>query len=374
MKQTRPHFLKTSILTTAILGLLTTSCTDGGTEPSAPFVGGPENAAPDGSYTEAIYSPNGVASLEEVVLGGERQWLLIRGHDVDNPVLIFLHGGPGSPCIGYARYALGGLEHDFTVVAWDQRGCGKSYREDVDPASITLEQMFSDTLELINQMRARFDVEKVYLAGISWGAILGSFTARDHPELLHAYIGVGQPVHMERAFAIALQATLDRAIELGNQEAIDDLTPLTASPDVPWEDRWILYDWLEAFGFSDMHDLARWDDIRTELLAMLSEYTAEDLANLDRDDELYAASPLTQDNSLILTLDLFTEIPRLEVPVFFLAGRYDYKTPTALVEEYASVLEAPAGKQLIVFENSAHVPIIEERDAFHAAVFAHILP
>jgi len=81
--------------------LLAPACSENGNGPSEDFVGGPENAAPDGSYTAAIYSDTGVASLEQVTLGGEAQWVLIRGHDVGNPVLIFLHGGPGSPCLFY---------------------------------------------------------------------------------------------------------------------------------------------------------------------------------------------------------------------------------------------------------------------------------
>ena len=87
--------------------------------------GGPENPARDGSYTAAIVSQNGIASLEPVMLGGVEQWILIRGHDVDNPVLIYLHGGPGSPAILYGRFAFSGLEQHFTVVTWDQRGCGR---------------------------------------------------------------------------------------------------------------------------------------------------------------------------------------------------------------------------------------------------------
>ncbi len=356
-----------------ILLTISPACSDRGTDPTSPFVGGPENPASDGSYTGAIYSANGVASLEEVVLGGERQWILVRGYDVNNPVLIFLHGGPGSPCLFYSRYALGALEHDLTVVAWDQRGCGKSYRDDIDPNSITLEQMFSDTLELINMMRTRFGVEKVYLMGISWGAFLGSFIARDNPELLHAYIGVGQPVHIVRSYGIALTTALNKAVELGNQEAISELSALQAEPDIPWNDLGILTDWLEEFGFGDMHDLSRWDEIRIELAAMLTEYTEEDIANLDRDGILYNSSPLLQDESWLHNLDLFTEIPRLEVPVFFMAGRFDYKTPSVLVEEYYSFLDAPAGKQLFWFELSAHAPILEEAETLQNVIINQVL-
>ncbi len=371
IRNARPLYLSICLF---LALLLATACSDNGTGPSEPFVGGPEHPASDGSYTARIYSANGVASLEEVELGGERQWILIRGYDVSNPVLIFLHGGPGSPCLFYSRYALGGLEHDLTVVAWDQRGCGKSYHAGIDPASITREQLFSDTLELINLMRARFGVEKVYLMGISWGAILGAYIARDHPELLHAYIGVSQPVHLARSFPIALAAALARATELGIQEAIDDLSALQAEPEIPWAQLGVLTGWLEALGFGDMHDLTKWDEIRAELAATVTEYTTEDIADLDRDDVLYGAAAIHQDETWLYELDLFTDIPSLEVPVYFLAGRFDYKTPAVLVEEYCTALDAPAGKQFFRFESSAHAPILEEAAAVQEVILNQILP
>ena len=100
----------------------------------------------------------------------------VYGYDVDNPVLVFLHGGPGSPAMPYARFSFGGLERHFTVVSWDQRGCGKSYHEGLSSASITIDGMLSDTHELIQMMRARFGVQKVYLMGLSWGSLLGALT------------------------------------------------------------------------------------------------------------------------------------------------------------------------------------------------------
>ena len=66
-------------------------------------------------------------------------------------------------------------------------------------------------------------------------------------------------------------------------------------------------------------------------------------------------------------------VPRLEVPVYFLAGRYDYKAPSFLVEEYLNVLDAPSGKRMFWFENSAHVPFIEERSAFNTVMIDTIL-
>jgi pimeloyl-ACP methyl ester carboxylesterase len=360
---------------TAISGLVTIlgACSDPvSTEDE--FVGGPENPARDGSYTAAIVSQNGIASLEPVMLGGVEQWILIRGHDVDNPVLIYLHGGPGSPAILYGRFAFSGLEQHFTVVTWDQRGCGKSYSPRIDAQTITLGQLLSDTRELISMMRERFAAPSVYLMGASFGSVLGVFTARDYPELLHAYIGVGQFVDAERTMRLAHAAALDRATELGNQEAIDDLSTIQLYPEIEWDKWGVVVPWLEAFGFGDIHDASLYTAL-IDSLTPATEYTSQDLANRDEWEQLYGASPLNPnaDVAWVYGLDIPTQVPRLAIPAFFLSGRFDYKTPGELVAEYLSVLEAPAGKQMFWFENSAHALFFEEREVFRSVMLSDVL-
>ena len=363
-----------SVRLALLASVLLAGCSDSG--PIGPsgdsdVHGGPDNPARDGSYTEAIVSETGIASLEPVVLGGVEQWILIRGYDVANPVLVFLHGGPGSPAMPYARFSFKGLEHHFTVVTWDQRGCGKSYREGLSAESITFDRMLSDTRELIQMMRARFGVQKVYLMGLSWGSLLGALTARDHPELLHAYIGVGQAVNVERGVPVSHAAALARATELGRDDAIAALSAIQVDP-VDWDQVGELYDWLEELGLGDIHDASLLPGFAQEA-GPLTEYTAANEASEGAWRELYAFSPLLLDQTWLRTLNMLDMVPRLDVPVFFLAGRYDYKAPSFLVEEYLNALEAPAGKRMFWFENSAHVPFIEERPAFHSVMIETIL-
>lgn len=342
------------------------------TEPPDPNVhGGPSNPARDGSYTEAIVSENGIASVEPVVLGGVEQWILIRGYDVSNPVLVFLHGGPGSPAMPYARFSFGGLERHFTVVTWDQRGCGKSYRAGINATSITFDRLLSDAHDLIQLMRARFGVQKVYLMGLSWGSILGSITARDHPEWLHAYIGVGQVVDVERSVPVAHAAALARAGELGREDAIAALSEIQVDP-VNWDQVGELGGWLEELGLGDIHDASLIPGFAAEA-GPLTEYTEANEAAEEAWQSLYDASPLRTDETWLRELNLFDQVPRLDVPVFFLSGRYDYKTPGTLVQEYMAALDAPAGKHMFWFESSAHVPFIEERPAFRSAMIDSVL-
>jgi pimeloyl-ACP methyl ester carboxylesterase len=231
--------------------------------------------------------------------------------------------------------------------------------------------MLADTRELIELMRTRFGVQKVYLMGLSWGSLMGTLTARDHPELLHAYIGVGQAVNVERGIPVAHAAAMARAVELGREDAIAALSAIQVDP-VNWDQAGELYDWLEELGLGDIHDPSILPGFAQEV-GPLTEYTATNVANEDSWRRLYAFSPLVQDQTWLRTLNILETVPRLEVPVFFLAGRYDYKAPSFLVEEYLNALEAPRGKRMYWFENSAHVPFIEERPEFTSVMIDEVL-
>jgi pimeloyl-ACP methyl ester carboxylesterase len=231
--------------------------------------------------------------------------------------------------------------------------------------------MLSDTRELIQMMRARFGVQKVYLMGLSWGSILGTLTARDHPDLLHAYIGVGQVVDLERSIPIAHAAALARAADLGRDDAIAALSQIQVDP-VDWEQVGELGEWLEELGMGDIHDPSLLPGFAAEA-GPLTEYTAANEASEDAWQALYDASPLRTDETWLRNLDMIGQVPRLEVPVYFMAGRYDYKTPGVLAEEFLNGLDAPAGQRMFWFENSAHVPFIEERSPFHMVMIDTIL-
>jgi pimeloyl-ACP methyl ester carboxylesterase len=164
-----------------------------------------------------------IASLETVDLGGWKQAILIRGRDTTMPVLLFLHGGPGMPMMYLAHAFQRELENHFLCVQWDQRGAGKSFSENVPVETMNVEQFISDAHDLVRILRKRFNKEKVYLAGHSWGSYLGILLAKRHPELFSAYIGIGQIVDVQKAREITGAYLRMHARELGNQEALRDL-------------------------------------------------------------------------------------------------------------------------------------------------------
>ncbi|MFX0066974.1 MAG: alpha/beta fold hydrolase [Candidatus Hermodarchaeota archaeon] len=144
-----------------------------------------------------IETPNGISSLEEITLGGTKQWIFIRGVDQKNPILIFLHGGPGEPVMGMSssRNLDAELIKHFTVVHWDQRGAGKSYNSDIPISSMTFDRLVEDCNELIDYLRNRFHSQKVFIVAHSGGTSLGIKAAYKYPEKIHAYVGVAQVIN-----------------------------------------------------------------------------------------------------------------------------------------------------------------------------------
>ena len=172
--------------------------------------------------TPATHRPKGIASLERIRIGGVDQYILIRGNDASLPVVLFLHGGPGMPAMYLAHAFQRELEKDFVVIQWDRRAAGKSYREDIS-STLTTEQLVADTVELTNLLRARLHQDRIYLVGHSWGTYLGMLVIARHPELYHAYVGIGQLARSSPIAGIQDEYIRQSAGRMGDQDAIEEL-------------------------------------------------------------------------------------------------------------------------------------------------------
>jgi pimeloyl-ACP methyl ester carboxylesterase len=142
-------------------------------------------------FTLPIRQDGSIASLEQVVLNGAPQWILIRGR-LDKPIVLFLHGGPGMPSMYLAHAFQHSLERDFLVVHWDRRGAGKTYPATTNPAFVRTSQEVADAAALINVLSQRYGQPRVIVIGHSYGSYLGVALVQQHPELVRAYVGVGQ--------------------------------------------------------------------------------------------------------------------------------------------------------------------------------------
>ncbi len=316
--------------------------------------------------------PGSIAALEEVTLGGVKQALLVRGQNVANPVLLYLHGGPGTSELGMVRaYNVPTLEKHFTVVVWDQRGAGKSFAALEPVAGMNIEQFISDTHELSLLLCRRFGQKKIYLVGHSWGSALGALTVQRHPELYHAYVGVGQVVNMQESERISYDWTLAQAQKAHDSRSLAKLEKIGAPPytgDVRSKvvtQRSILGKYGgEVYGnpHGGLFVLLR-------CLLMASEYSWPDRVNVFRG--IFASMRLLWPQ--ILSINLMDQAPELKVPVYFLEGRHDYESPSVLAERYYEALEAPR-KTLVWFERSAHFINTEEAEAFNLFFIDRLLP
>ena len=166
---------------------------------------------------------NGVDEGTFLTLGGQEQYVLIRGMNTENPVMIYLHGGPSSPDT-YTTYGFSDdLIDNYTVIAWDQRGCGRTYFHNLDDdpknEKASFEQAQEDLDALVDYTLERFGQDKVIILGHSYGTILGSVYVREHPEKVSAYIGAAQVVSLEKMDIYSYEDALARAKEAGDDTA-----------------------------------------------------------------------------------------------------------------------------------------------------------
>ena len=303
--------------------------------------------------------PGSVAELGSVEVGGHDLALMIRGRDAENPVLLFLAGGPGGSELGAMRRHSEALEDDFVVVTFDQRGTGKSY-DQLDPAStLTLDSAVADTIAVADHLRDRFDQDRIYLAGQSWGTLLGVLAVQRDPELFSAFVGVGQMVSPVETDRIFYRDTLAWARETGD----DGLeATLTSNGPPPYTDMLAYPPALsheqEVYPYRHAGNSEGSGQMAENIV--VDEYTLLEQLHvfggvLDTFTVLY---PQIQD------VDLRTHAADLDVPVYLAQGAHEAPGRAEPAREWFDLLEAP-DKSWVTFETSGHRPLWEQPEQFH---------
>ena len=160
-----------------------------------------------------------MSELGKVRIGGAEQWLLERSQNVENPILLFVHGGPGTSQLTVNRRNTRRLEKDFVVVNWDQRGAGKSYGANHDRAAMTVEQFVEDIRAVVDHLLAKYGQDRLTLIGHSWGSAIGALAMARYPELFDCYVGIGQIARMLEGERESYAWTLDQARARRNRKA-----------------------------------------------------------------------------------------------------------------------------------------------------------
>lgn len=284
---------------------------------------------------------NGIDEGHYITIGEQEQYVLMRGMNKDNPVIVYLHGGPSSPdsyvTYGFSDY----LVDDYTIIAWDQRGCGRTYIHNMDIDSnnntASFEQALEDVNELVDYARKEFGQDKVILLGHSYGTLLGSVYAQEHPDKVQAYIGVAQVTSLIKTDMYSYEDALKKAKEAG-----DDTSSLEIAFDKYKSDESLvnlmeLRNLVYEYHPVEISDKATWmavtspyfgiDDLRWFLkqLGNLSDYVKLNQQLFD----------YTQ------WFDIYNQYANYEMPVYFISGSCDWVCPNEPIREYMGNITAP---------------------------------
>jgi pimeloyl-ACP methyl ester carboxylesterase len=300
-----------------------------------------------------------IDTLEAVRLGGITQWIRVRGTDSSNPVLLLMQQGPGLPIINEVRTfeRLLGLENDFTVVYWDQRGTGLSLRN--LKAELSVARMIGDTVSLLELLSDRFG-GKTFVAGFSFGATFAAYAAVQRPDLVAALVATGMDIDIPMAEHHTYDFLLSTARRRGNRHAIRQLEKIGPPPHVDAKQFSTRARWVANFGGVTAN--ANFNSLALTLLGSLlrsRDYAITDTVRTVRGLITTPAALLPE----LATTDLVGSIPHLEVPIVIVQGRLDQVAPGQAAQRFYDSLTAQS-KQLVWFEKSAHTPQYDEPEKF----------
>ncbi|PWF42043.1 alpha/beta fold hydrolase [Massilia glaciei] len=306
-----------------------------------------------------------------VPIGGIEQWITIRGERCDNPVILFLHGGPGNAMSPYADAIYGDWAADFTLVQWDQRAAGKTFGRNKPGAdtTLTLAQMTADGIEVSNFLRRHLGKRKIILTGSSWGSILGAHMAKQHPELFHAYVGVAQMVERDENLAASFKVLTEMSALAGDKKSSAMLASIGAPP------------WTNPRNFGIMRRITRQYEAKTTAPAPAPWWkpapayaTPQALGDAEEaDDYSFVQFMGMTGEGMFSQVDL----PKLgldfHLPVFLVHGTEDLVTRVDVTKRYFDRISAPE-KAFILVPAAGHDPNQVFIDAQYKVMMERVRP
>jgi pimeloyl-ACP methyl ester carboxylesterase len=314
----------------------------------------------------AIEPAKGIDEANYVAIGGIEQWVTIRGENRSNPVLLFLHGGPGDVTNPWTFVLFAPWEQHFTVVQWDQRGAGRTLRKTgptVAP-TMTLQRMTQDGIELTEYLRKHLGKDKIIVVAHSFGSILGLQMVRARPDLFYAYVGTGEVADSTRNYFVAYDALLKKAQAIGNQQALEDLHRVGPPPYSSGEGYQVQRRWANHFEGADEFLPG------TLGLRLVAPGSSLQDINDSMDGEVFSADRLVPQVVSLTERDLGLTFA---LPIFFLQGAEDFTTPTALAQQYLASMEAPR-KEFVPIEGCGHFAVFMCSDQFLKELVTRVRP
>ncbi|MGL9730071.1 alpha/beta hydrolase family protein [Enterococcus sp. DIV0756] len=320
---------------------------------------------------------NSISEKVWIEVNGIKQGMFIRGENRKNPVLLYVHGGPGTPMLQFISYLEKlknpeRLEKYFTICYWDQRGSGMTYTKSVELSALKTETMVEDTHAVTEYLKTRFSQDKIYILGHSWGSYLSVKTIEKYPEDYHAYVGVGQISDQTESERLAYQYMIDRANRTNDEEVKEKLKKFDSNAkEFPWvqeEGHQLDYlmtrtDIFNKYGIGHLHDdlpkgLTFNSMVRRALFGFRGYTLIEKIKWF-----LGADFSMLQLFPVILHDNLFVSSVKFEVPFYIIQGAFDYQVSQKLAQKYFDRVNAPR-KEFFLFDYPAHSPNLEEPEKF----------
>lgn len=321
------------------------------------------------SLQSKIDADMGIQENIYITIGGIEQYVQIRGENRNNPIILWLHGGPGFPLTYLTYYYQTALEKDYTVVCWEQRGCGRTFYRNKGNDNLTIEQLLADTDNVIDYLRERFGQEKIVIIGQSWGTVLGMDYINIHPEKVAAYIGVGQVTDFSQGKIYAADSAVQIAMANGNNEDVEFLencieqlskTESIEKLDVKLLEKMITTSTKHLKCNNEMSGIEQisvaitspemsWNDVKWFLFAS--------------DTQNIVASQNDLMNYMYFQFDVMDLSEKYDIPICFIQGDSDWITPTDMVADYYSCISAKK-KEMVTINNAVHTPFLDNPGQF----------
>lgn len=311
---------------------------------------------------------NGIYLYEYPMINRIKQYVQIRGADKNNPLILFLHGGPGGSVSGLCHVLQTGWEENFTVANWDQRNACKTYFANKDNAKKiaktgTMEDYIKDIDDIIAYLHTIYDFEKLILMGFSWGTVVGSEYAKRRPDKLLCYIGVGQLI----SFIDGLHFGCDKLSQLANEKDIVQIRAFESS--IPSEPR-MTKEFMTnlrnytMLGAKYISKNGKAFPINALLTSPFLNFK-EKLSMITSDFVLFEETYCT-----MMTYD-FRRDMNYDLPVLFIFGEEDYTCPSELLKECYDSISAPQ-KMLEVIPKAAHTCFFDQTEIFNQKIMSFI--
>lgn len=303
---------------------------------------------------------NSIAEKCELEVENGSVRMIVLAKDITNPVLLICGGGPGIPEYLLERMYPTNLADQFVVCYLEYRGTGLSYDADIKVADMTTETYVSDILSVTDYLKERFLQEKIYILGHSFGSYVAIKTVQQYPESYYAYIAMAQNCNQRESEYRAYDYMKEQ------YELADDQKMVKKFEQYPIRESQESYEKYFSSSLRDtaMHDLGvgTTRDMKSVISGIFfpslrcSAYTWQERINIRRGKAVSMEFPVVEES---IEFHAFEEVPALQIPIYFFAGKYDYTCCYSLQKEYYEQVEAPK-KEFYTFENSAHSPLFEE--------------